>query len=167
MKRVFAWVLLIVILFAGCTSQQPVVPMKNKSFLCTADFTYGGIQMSAELTRKAEGIYTVEVTAPDTIKGFRLDVSGDAVTAEFMGLRLDVTDRVPQANVILTMIKILDDLTSEKSLQAMLKDQKYIISGSSEGMAYQAEVSAENGALLSLEVTEINLKVQFRSFRYF
>lgn len=166
MKKICALLAAVLLTLSGCAAEKKIQPVKNGSFVCSVDIQYGDVQSSANLTRKPEGGYTIDLLSPDALRGMQFQLDGKSAKLNYMGITIDVTRQLPQAAAVVMIAQVLDTLLSLKEVAANLSGQNLTFSGNTDTFSYQVKMNSDDDTLASIEVPTANLKVTVNSFQY-
>lgn len=99
MKKILAVVVLVLTL-SSCSNKEAVEPKLNDiSFV--AEISYYNEVYSCDCSINSERELTAVIKIPETLEGFTLKVSGEGVTAEYLGIKYTPTDgNMPFASVL-------------------------------------------------------------------
>ncbi len=159
MKRIL--VLLFSFLFlCGCANKTAnVKPVLNGiTFDAKLEFYNEVFTCFGEMTK--ENLLTLTVKEPETIKGMKLNVKGNELSAEFMGLTYTPkTEQLPAANVAVVLYNALFDAVN-RNPDVEQKNNSFFVE-SAENEKYYKILLSGGGFPLSAEMPFADLKVQF------
>lgn len=141
----------------GAAANETKEPVTD-GFSCTAQITYGEMELTARLRRTAAEAFTVAFESPKSLNGVTVGLSGTDMTLELGGMKVAVpTERVPQRALILCLARVLEAThpTGQRT------EDGYVIEGEAEGESYTLVCDPDSGLPRSLSVPSQELTVTF------
>lgn len=167
MKRLITFAAAVVM--SVCTVSCSV-PMKNDSvrrnglasgFTGDVSITIEKFQAEGVVDHSAEGGWSIEFSAPNTLSGVKLDFAEGNVSASYKGLAFSVPrSAVPVKSMMLNLIDAVDENASKTELKGEEKDDMLCVRGSLEGGEYTLSVDGE-GNLAGFEMPNNKLTMNF------
>lgn len=166
MKRIIANVLVITVIIlaaAGCTPKMTGQRTLPKCFNATVEIAYDDMCYEAYMQRLSDGCWTIELTAPEAVKGLVFNVNGAETEIGFKGLHFTFdTSKFPVGSVIALAVKSFDRL-APLTLAVTEGEASDFSSGEVEGMAYSLTLD-KNGTPLTLNFGDSGMSIKFLSF---
>lgn len=166
LKRIIANLLVItVIIFscAGCTPKKTEQRTLPKCFDASVQINYDDMCYEADMQRLSDGCWTIELTAPEAVKGLVFDIKGQETEIGFKGLHFTFdTSKFPVGSVIALAVRSFDRL-APLSLDVTSGEASDFSSGEVEGMAYSLSLD-KNGTPLTLDFGDSGMSIKFVSF---
>lgn len=154
---------LIVICLAGCTPKETKNRTLPECFDASVEISYDDMCYEAEMQRLSDGRWSVELTAPEAVKGLVFDINGEETEIGFKGLHFTFdTSKFPVGSVIALAVKSFDRL-APMNLAVTSGEASDFSSGEVEGMAYSLSLD-KNGTPLTLDFGDSGMSIKFVSF---
>lgn len=159
MKKLFPLFFSLIFL-CGCSAQTAKVKpvLSGITFETRLSFYNEVFCCSGAISK--EGELTLTVNEPETIKGMKLMVKKDSLTAEFKGLTYTPkTEKLPAANVAQSLYSALSDALY-RNPQVKTQDNNFFIE-SAENDKYYKIILTESGFPISMEIPSAALTAEF------
>lgn len=152
-------------MLTGCEDKKEKPPSTDKTYTCSATFNCGDFNISADIEREGAGLWTVELTAPDTLRGINLLFNQGEVTASYLGLSFTVPESaLPAKNCVAAVLDALDSSAERSSELSVSEDgEDYILAGDSPLGIYTIRMGAD-GEIKSFELSAMNIYGEFSNF---
>ncbi len=159
MKRILSLVFSLVFLCGCATKATNVKPvLSGITFEARLSF-YNEVFCCSGAVSK-EGELTLRVNEPQTIKGMKLTVKKDHLSAEFKGLTYTPkTEKLPFANVAQVLYSVLSDALY-RNPQVKVQDNKFFIESAPKDKYYKILLT-ESGFPISAEIPSAALTAEF------
>lgn len=170
----FSLIVIVTMLFTGCTGGE-IIGTKNLpnmvDKLYTAEseitvtnedgeeFDYSGI-----LTRKGGGMWELEITSPETVKGLKITLDDSGINASLGDLNFNLeTDKIPSRNSFLKVFSTLDNIAANiNNLKMTETESDLCYTGELNGEKYTLLCDKVNNNPCGLKLSDVN--VVFVSF---
>lgn len=163
MKKTVVFILVLALLFCGCSPKASKERTMPKCFNSTAEIEFDGMTYEAILSRMADGWWEVELCAPEAVKGLVFTISGEDTEISFRGLHFTFdTSKFPVGSVVSIAVKSFDRL-APLALEVVEGESTDFASGNIDGMAYSLTLG-KNGIPQTLELGDCGMKITFTSF---
>lgn len=159
----------------GCSSPKPkesIQPTKatenlNTSYTSTMDISYHEIRATATIDQQYPGNYKIKFTQPAVMSGMELETEGQLIRIKYRELSAQFnSDEFFDSSIAKTVISTLNNVTVEEGLEFSLENESLIVSGVGETGKFNLRIDRKNGNLLSLDVPDEELKVEFKDFKF-
>lgn len=159
MKRILSLVFSLVFL-CGCAAKATNVKPVLSGITFEARLSFYNEVFCCSGAVSKEGELTLRVNEPQTIKGMKLTVKKDHLSAEFKGLTYTPkTEKLPFANVAQVLYSVLSDALY-RNPQVKVQDNKFFIE-SAENDKYYKIILTEAGFPVSMEIPSAALTAEF------
>lgn len=159
MKRILSLVFSLVFL-CGCAAKSTNVKPVLSGITFEARLSFYNEVFCCSGAVSKEGELTLRVNEPQTIKGMKLTVKKDHLSAEFKGLTYTPkTEKLPFANVAQVLYSVLSDALY-RNPQVKVQDNKFFIE-SAENDKYYKIILTEAGFPVSMEIPSAVLTAEF------
>lgn len=159
MKRILSLVFSLVFL-CGCAAKATNVKPVLSGITFEARLSFYNEVFCCSGAVSKEGELTLRVNEPQTIKGMKLTVKKDHLSAEFKGLTYSPkTEQLPAANVAQVLYSVLSDALY-RNPQVKVQDNKFFIE-SAENDKYYKIILTESGFPISMEIPSAALTAEF------
>lgn len=170
----FGLVVIAAILFTGCSGSEIIGNTDSPNAvdkLYTAEseitvtdengeeFDYSGV-----LTRKGGGMWEMDITSPETVKGLKITLDDSGINASLGDLNFNLeADKIPSKNSFLKIFSVLDNIAANKNNLKMTETENDLCyKGELNGESYTLLCDKVNNNPCGLKLPEIN--VLFISF---
>lgn len=158
-----------VLVFAsGCSSTLGFAPPKIKQdFNCTAQIQYKNMEIKADVSRLKEGVTTITVNSPDTIKGLKYKWVDSKLTVTCEDLDCNTQEGyLPQANFAQVIYSVLNSTADENAcVFKEKKDNVCVYTGSCSSGAYTLKEDSSTGEIKEFTVSSIGITVNFLEYK--
>lgn len=147
--------------FTSCGGKRESVKQEAlpEKFDKTANITLDEKEYSADFKRGGADIWECEFTAPETIEGLKLTISGEVCRLEYKGLDYTVQrENMPDYGILPLVTKSVDSLIAGRDISTVKSGKSVISSGTVSGESFSAEIS--DGEIKTLNI-EGYLSVEF------
>ncbi|MBE6769856.1 MAG: hypothetical protein E7548_03775 [Ruminococcaceae bacterium] len=159
MKRILSLVFSLVFL-CGCAAKATNVKPVLSGITFEARLSFYNEVFCCSGAVSKEGELTLRVNEPQTIKGMKITVKKDHLSAEFKGLTYTPkTEKLPFANVAQVLYSVLSDALY-RNPQVKVQDNKFFIE-SAENDKYYKIILTEAGFPVSMEIPSAALTAEF------
>ena len=159
MKRILSLVSSLVFL-CGCAAKATNVKPVLSGITFEARLSFYNEVFCCSGAVSKEGELTLRVNEPQTIKGMKITVKKDHLSAEFKGLTYTPkTEKLPFANVAQVLYSVLSDALY-RNPQVKVQDNKFFIE-SAENDKYYKIILTEAGFPVSMEIPSAALTAEF------
>lgn len=163
MKKVFAVIIILTVLFCGCTPKVTDKQSLPTRFDSTAEIKFDDMTYEVFLTRFDNGIWRAELNAPTAVKGLIFNINGSETEISFKGLHFTFdTSKFPVGAVVNMAAKSFDKLVSS-DLDVVKGDTTDFASGEIDGMTYSMTLD-KNGTPLTLSLGNSGMEITFTTF---
>lgn len=150
---------LLLFFLCGCAATKPVnVNLSSISF--SADIIYYNECYSCDCNIQSNGNLSVEMTAPENLKGLSVSYSGDTCKVNFNGMVIENANGFLPENSAITVLKDVLEFCNGKECES--KNENLILRGNYKGSEYTFSASP-SGLPISLEIPEKGIKVTFKN----
>jgi len=159
LKRILSLVFSLVFL-CGCAAKATNVKPVLSGITFEARLSFYNEVFCCSGAVSKEGELTLRVNEPQTIKGMKITVKKDHLSAEFKGLTYTPkTEKLPFANVAQVLYSVLSDALY-RNPQVKVQDNKFFIE-SAENDKYYKIILTEAGFPVSMEIPSAALTAEF------
>jgi len=159
LKRILSLVFSLVFL-CGCAAKATNVKPVLSGITFEARLSFYNEVFCCSGAVSKEGELTLRVNEPQTIKGMKITVKKDHLSAEFKGLTYTPkTEKLPFANVAQVLYSVLSDALY-RNPQVKVQDNKFFIE-SAENDKYYKIILTEAGFPVSREIPSAALTAEF------
>ena len=149
------------LLCAGCHKTVAATPITT-GFSCRVIADYNDLAIIGTLSRPAAGDLTLTLEQPTTLSGLRTHWDGNALTAQWHGLSIELTeDTLPKAALIRKIAEILDAALGCLPEDLTQTEAGVQLSGKVGQDTFTLLSDPATGQLLSLSVPTLSLMVRF------
>ena len=162
MKRILCAVLLILLIFTGCSNKESKMQPLSAEFSENVKIRHKSVDFEAQLehgTSQTKIIYS----RPKALGGLTLVKEGESCTAQLAGMSVDIKENIlTDSSAIFLIDKVLKSLFSETAkLEMKQQDNTVIISGSVENEKFEAVRYKDTPKLISLSIPSQELTIIF------
>ena len=134
---------------AGCKQAETAdIPDLTGDISVKGSITCNELTASAELTR-TEGVWTIDFTSPDSIKGLSVTIDGNAVKYALDGIEYEYPTNSHKS--LTTAVSVLTDCIADaaekENISVHKSTEKLIISGSADNISYNLTLDADGNII--------------------
>lgn len=174
MRRVLALCLcLFVLLSGGCRKkEEPPAPETvsaaiGKGFDAKATIQMGELAADVDINRTAEGICTVQMTAPKSLNGLSFAFAEETVTVSYLGLSFELNqDAVFSSAMTKAVVAAINQAAEPNGVKLAVDDEGVTVSGTTESGDFTLLLSRSDYSMLSLCIPNLDLECHFSPFSY-
>lgn len=130
---------------AGCKQAETAdIPDLTGDISVKGSITCNELTASAELTR-TEGVWTIDFTSPDSIKGLSVTINGNAVKYALDGIEYEypANSHKSLTTAVAVLTDCIADAADKENISVHKSGEKLIISGSSDNISYNLTLDAD------------------------
>lgn len=152
-----------ILLLSGC-SRMPTSNVSLPQYFATeAVITIADTSYTAILSRRGDGYWNIELSAPAAVKGLIFTVSGENTEVSFDGLRFTFdTARFPVGSVVSAAIGYLDRLIASP-IDVIAGEEQCLATGTLNDEPYALTLS-KNNIPQKLELAGSGMTIEFTTF---
>lgn len=148
---------------SGCSQQESEPPVVT-GFTCSTQVQYGEMEVEGRLTRQSAGLLTMDITAPETLKGMTLEWNGEEVSVKMYGLRFGVDPSTFPSTALGSSLLAAFDAAARLQNGQLTADGVRTV-GEELGGEFTLLSDPDTGYLLSLSVPSAGLQATFSDFQ--
>ncbi len=158
------------LLFTSCNKSGSGIlersPDINVPFGAEAKMQAGELEFEGNLKRSAAGIWSMEITSPETLAGLNISYDdGSGVKAVLDGLELDVpTENIRDGAVFSLIFKAIDCAASAGELSCTSTEDGNVYTGEFSGGTYKLTFDPKSSALTRIEIPTKEIVGEFTGF---
>ncbi|MDR0992049.1 MAG: hypothetical protein LBL87_04010 [Ruminococcus sp.] len=123
------------------------------------------LSLTANVKRLGTGIWEMEITSPETLKGLKITYDEDKITSVYDGIITETPiDKIPTDSIFLQIFQAADNAANIESPDITEKDGDFFISGSIPASAYTIQIDGETKTIEGISLPDSGLEVVIRSF---
>lgn len=130
---------------AGCKQAETAdIPDLTGDISVKGNITCNELTASAELTR-TEGVWTIDFTSPDSIKGLSVTIDGNAVKYALDGIEYEypANSHKSLTTAVSVLTDCIADAADKENISVHKSTENLIISGSAGNVAYNLTLDAD------------------------
>lgn len=162
MKKILCAVLLILLIFTGCSNKESKIQPLSAEFSENVKIRHKSVDFEAQLEHSGSQTKII-YSQPKALGGLTFIKEGESCTALLSGMSVDIKENLLTDNSAIFLIdKVLECLFSETAqLEMREQDNTVIISGSVENERFEAVRYKDTPKLISLSIPSQELTVSF------
>lgn len=166
-----AAVLALALLFCSCNSKsfdaKEIAVDFSRGFQADVEGSINGLSFTAQLQKDVQGVYSMVISEPDSLKGAELVLGGETVQANYAGLTMEIDAGAMPASAVLTTVRnVFDKVGGMAYAEGTMKDNLMVLEGESLSGNYILMLDRASGVVKSLEIAENSLQITFTGFVY-
>lgn len=153
MRKIIPVIILASLSFTAAGCKQPEtadIPDLTGDISVKGSITCNELTASAELTR-TEGVWTIDFTSPDSIKGLSVTIDGNAVKYALDGIEYEypANSHKSLTTAVSVLADCIADAADKENISVHKSTEKLIISGSADNVAYNLTLD-EDGNIIGV-----------------
>ena len=164
--RIFTLTVIFAVLLtalSGCTPKLKTERTIPKCFDTIMEITHEDMTYQATASRLDDGVWIIELTSPEAVKGLVYNINSGSAEISFKGLHFTFdTQKFPVSSVISIAIASIDKL-APMTLDLTQGETLDISSGEADGLTYSLTMD-KNGTPQSLELGDYGMSIKFSGF---
>ena len=147
MRKIIPVIILASLCFtaAGCKQAETAdIPDLTGDISVKGSITANELTASAELTR-TEGVWTIDFTSPESIKGLSVTIDGNTVKYALDGIEYEypANSHKSLTTAVAVLTDCITDAADKENISVHKSGEKLIISGSSDNISYNLTLDAD------------------------
>ena len=165
LRRLTCLAMISILLFlCACSKYTSKEEPVTTDFECDVDVKYQDMNVKGHLTRSTAGTLTLDIDAPESLKGMTMIWNGESVSFKMYGLTFNVNpDSIPQSSLGQGIVNSLDAAMS-KNTEKKVTDEGIVTKGEIEGGEFEIVSDSTTGNLISLSIPSLELEANFSNF---
>ena len=147
MRKIIPVIILASLCFTAAGCKQPEtadIPDLTGDISVKGSITANELTASAELTR-TEGVWTIDFTSPESIKGLSVTIDGNTVKYALDGIEYEypANSHKSLTTAVAVLTDCIADAADKENISVHKSGEKLIISGSADNVAYNLTLDAD------------------------
>ncbi len=152
--------------FSGCNVIKPATPDLNKGFSCTADITYDGLNVTAQINRIDNGKWEIKLLSPTSLKDITLTYSAGDMTIGYKGLSFNLPENsLPVQAITNNIVNAFDNAAQGIGIEVERSDDNTKMTGKINDITYTILVAPDD-TVIGLSIPDIKLEATFDGFSF-
>ena len=159
-----------IVLFTSCNKSGGGIlersPNVNVPFEAAVKMQAGELEFEGDLKRYAAGIWSMELTSPETLAGLNISYDdGSGVKAVLDGLELEIpTENIRDGAVFSLIFKAIDCAASAGELSCVTTEDGNVYTGEFSGGTYKLTFDPQSAMLTRIEIPTEEIAGEFTGF---
>ncbi|MFA5657705.1 MAG: hypothetical protein WC900_00280 [Oscillospiraceae bacterium] len=154
----------LVISCSACSNKADAVDL-NRLYSVSAEISIDDFTTSAVLSRLGNGAWDLSFTAPENINGLTVTYLNETAEISYKGLSFSIpNEEIPASAIAEALTKSLDNAAFSAEVEFTEKNGKIKAKGKISDNEYELSIDKKSGAVLSLEIPDINFEADFSDF---
>ena len=170
MQKIGRYILVVVFIVAiisGCSADD-TVPHTALPSMFESDFSanVGKLEISGHITRNETGIYTLTITAPETIAGIEINCVGENITVSMGTMQIEAQSSLyPASDFVKSVINAIDTLCKNNSVSITRADGFNKYEAVFQSSKFYALAEQDTGNIVSLVIESADISMNFTNFK--
>lgn len=163
MKRLGIILLVAILFLTGCSIAEPKPPEVQVLSSVDAEVICQEITFKGSVLSSGDGTMTMKLSEPEDLKGLTCTIYQQQIALEYYGIRKEMdVSALPEYSALIVLKELIENSSvSEQLVLSQMGETQSIFTGESEYGAYTIKVDNETGNILSFDLAETGLKVNF------
>jgi hypothetical protein len=123
------------------------------------------LSMSASVKRLGTGIWEMEITAPETLKGLKITYNEDKITSVYDGIITETpVEKLPGEAIFLQLFQAADNAANLESPGLTEKNGDFFISGSVPASGYIIQIDGETKTIEGISLPDSGIEAVIKNF---
>lgn len=167
-RRLALWLAMVVVMeMIFCACSGTIIntdPTIDTSFACAADIVYNDMQIKANIIKSGESIQ-MEIMAPDTVKGLKIEWDGTAMTQSFAGASFHLSDSdLPDTALMVGVVDVFRAISVPDNLTAAKNENGISFAGNSNTGQFTVELDKTTGVITVIDIPGIGARATITDY---
>jgi hypothetical protein len=141
------------------------VPELDVPFTAEAAVNGEDLSFTANLKRLGTGLWEMEITSPETLRGLKLNYSEDKIASVYDGIITETPiEKVSPEAVFLQLFQAVDNAANLESPDITEKDGNFLISGNIPASAYIIGINGETKTISDILLSDSGYEAVITNF---
>jgi hypothetical protein len=172
-KSIEALICVVLVILAVCTLtgceklKNAVSGVPDLDIPYSAEIEIDGedLSITANIKRLGTGLWEMEITAPETLRGLKITYDEDKITSVYDGIITETPlDKVSSEAIFLQLFQAADNAANIESPDISQKDDDYFISGSVPASDYIIQIDGETKTIEGISLPDSGLEAVIKNF---
>ncbi len=167
MRKLLCGIITVIFVIALCGCAKKAEPISiNTNFSADCNIEYDKFKSQMFISRLGSGGWEMSFSSPETINGLAVTYENENTNLSYKGLAFSIPREDIPINAIVTNITAVFDNVSNKNNAEFAKKNGIVTAcGRIDSGNYTIKFNEKDGSPLSLEIKQIDLKVEFKDYK--
>lgn len=160
-KILFIPFVMFALILTSCKEMSVETPTISDDYTAAVEINYEDNTYTADIHRIGQGVWTAELTSPDTVSGMSMHYENGEVSVRYKGFSVSLpSGKLPMKGALAKTFAALDSIYNDSSVEAKSAEAgTIVIEGESEDAKYIITFNRD-GELMSVNIPAYQLSVK-------